>query len=526
MRNAMMCHSSDQTLPTLIVSPQDGIQNQWYETLIKSGVKPSSISVWGETKTQIKRQRSRYDLNADAAFSGKGNDIISADAGTRISNSKKQKSLFVLCTRYNIQSELRKLFEEYQYSFSDDSSTGSQQRKRRKESSDDYKATTLFRNVPFTLIGILRNQYQADKGKEKNRFINPKEKIQDCVARLVRDWRPTTSLRNKQQTEKFTFQTIIVDEAHFCKNVLAYWGLGLALLGMQSKRNVLLTGTPYNNGPSDMSTLMTYIDPTHEAAKLGWWEDAVTCSSHQSDSGYQPGAAYIVSEWRKGYLLRRTKDILLQKLPPRLKVEIDVGAIPAELGIYQVYEGKFLVALRRLRKNMEDASPEARFRMKKVFEIMMACMACMRMALVHPILPGGREMTIQFSPSRKHLLKREERPNKCVFCESDPTKVAEEAAKKKAVLENEGGTKRYLRRQNYDSDDEDDGVLGMTGTARTDMDLDDDRLDDDDFEDNRGNKSKKQRESERMEKGPIVPLGPEFCQASGSQCQHFAHKKW
>ena len=524
MRNAMMCDYDDQTLPTLIVSPQDGIQNQWYETLIKSGVKPTSISIWGETKIQIKKRQRRYEFDADVECSGNHIDIICRDAAKCSNNSKNQKETFILCTRYNIQSELRKLFDGYQ--ISNTSSTGDQW-KRKRELSDDYKDSSLFRNVPFTLIGNLRNQYLADKGKEKNKFILPKEKCQDCIARLVRNGTPAIISKQNQPTENFTFQTIIVDEAHFCKNVLAYWGLGLSLLGMQSKRTVLLTGTPYNNGPSDMSALMTYIDPTHDAAKLGWWEDAVTCSSNQSDNGYQPGAADAVSEWRKCFLLRRTKDILLQKLPPRHKAEIDVGAIPSELWIYQAYEGKFLRALRRLKKNMEDASPEARYKMKKVFEIMMACMACMRMALVHPILPGGREMTIQFSPSRRHLLKREERPNKCVFCESDPSRVAEEAAKQKASLQNQESSSKNIPEQNYDSDDGGGGgVLGLTGNARTDMDLDDDRLDDNDFEENRENKPKKRRKFEEMKKGPIVPLGPDFCQARGSQCQHFAHVKW
>ena len=49
---------------------------------------------------------------------------------------------------------------------------------------------------------------------------------------------------------------------------------------------------------------------------------------------------------------------------------------------------------------------------------------------------------------------------------------------------------------------------------------------DDDFEGDYEAKSKKERELEEREKGPIVPLGPEFCRASGSQCRHFAHEKW
>merc|ERR1711935_189743 len=74
-------------------------------------------------------------------------------------------------------------------------------------------------------------------------------------------------------------------------------------------------------------------------------------------------------------------------------------------------------------------------------------------------------------------------------------------------------------------DDEDDGLLALAGNARTNMDLDDDELDDNDFEGDYEAKSKKQRELEERKKGPIVALGPEFCRASGGRCRHFAHEK-
>ena len=486
--------------PTLIVSPQDGIQNQWYETLVKSGVPPSRISVWGDTKQQSKKRE-------ETCFRDGIADAPGDDAS---------QSSYILCTRYNIQSELRRLFNEAdKYIPMEDDD---------ERLTNDPRATTLFHHVPWNIIWGLRNQYLANKGKERNHFLKKNEKSQDCVARLVKNHLK----RNKRAgaaVPQFTFQTIIVDEAHFCKNALAYWGLGLALLGTQSSRTVLLTGTPYNNGPSDMTSLMTYIDPSHAAAKLGWWDQAVSCSSNSEggDGSKRRYMADAVSQWRKAYMLRRTKDVLLQKLPPRLKRQIDVAAIPSELWIYQAYEGKFMSALRNLRKDLERASPEARFRAKKVFEAMMACMACMRMALVHPILPGGREMTIHFSPSRRHLLKREERPNKCVFCNLDPTKASREA-KKREIQEAAGG-KDPFQKPHESHNEDDDGLLDLVGTARTEMDLDDDRLEDNDFEDSDA-KSKKERELEEMEKGPIIPLGPEFCRASGSSCRHFAHKKW
>ena len=495
MRNAMLSFDNENSgLPTLVVSPQDGIQNQWYETLVNSGVQPSSIMIWGEPKAQRQRRLDQYLKAKSSAHQ----------------HPSKQEGSYVLCTRYSIQSMIRKLFKEIDVALKGRANELRQKEKQIRK----YKATTPFQNVSMVLIGLLSNQYSAHQGQAKNKYIRKKEKIQDCVARLVRK-------NSHKNVVQFTYQTIIVDEAHFCKNVLAYWGLGLTLLGTQTRRTVLLTGTPYNNGPSDMTALMTYIDPNHEAARIDWWENAV--ASVGNGSMHHLDAADAVSTWRKTYLLRRTKDVLVEKLPPRIKTEFDVGALPSELWIYEAYESKFLSALRQLKKNMEETSPEARFKAKKVFEIMMACMACMRMALVHPILPGGREMTIQFSPSRRHLLKREECPRKCVFCSSDPTKTAEKEAKKK---ENKDGTNNHHPQQhNNESDDGDDGdddLRDFAGATRTDMDLDDDKLDDDDYE----AKSKKERELEEKKKGHIVPLGPEFCMASGSSCQHFAHTKW
>lgn len=497
MRNAMLSYDQNHSdLPTLIVSPQDGIQNQWYETLLKSGVQPVNIEIWGESKIQNRRRQEQY-------LRARRNDTAKV-------NPSNQS--YILCTRYNIQSEMRRLFQGIARFLQ----TKKSERRRMEEIQkiekeiNTYKAKTLFREIPLLLIGKLQNQYQAGKGKTKNKFIHEKEKVQDCVGRLVLNG----SSRNQNQVPQFSFQTIIVDEAHFCKNVLAYWGLGLALLGKQTRRSVLLTGTPYNNGPHDMTALMTYIDPAHEASKIEWWEKAVESTGNQA--AQRLGAADSVSLWRKAYLMRRTKDVLLQKLPPRIRTDIDVGPVPSELWIYETYESIFLDALRKLRNSMEARSPEARLKAKKTFEVMMSCMAIMRMALVHPILPNGREVTIQFSPSRKHLLKREENPRKCVFCLSDPTRATENRKKK--------GDQQHQQQRHEDNEDED--LRDLVGAARTEMDLDDDQLDDEDFGDDYEAKSKKERELEERKKGPIVPLGSNFCCASGSSCQHFAHEKW
>jgi len=262
-----------------------------------------------------------------------------------------------------------------------------------------------------------------------------------------------------------------------------------------------------------MSALMTYIDPSHKASRIGWWKNAVSKSSRSK-------IVEAVNDWREAFMLRRTKDILEKKLPPRNRTLRQVDAHPSELWIYISYETKFLNALKVFNEEMEDSgNPLARQRMKEVFEIMMACMSCARMSLIHPLLPGGRELTIQFSPSRKHLLKREEQPKVCVFCHPDPSQVVREI-KEEETTDSDSES---------DSDDEHyEKVLalglnnfGRRRRVRTNIDLDDDDLDDED------DMGVMESSTEDKKKGPIIPLGNDLlsCQVSESDCRHFAHER-
>ena len=194
---------TSRQLPVLIVVPQDGILGQWEATLRKAGVEPARIKILGERKRDTKK---------------------------RSPNKRTVKGgIFILCTRYKVQSEMRRLF--------DCSTTADLQANQKK--------SDLFPNVSTSLIKILCNQYLSEKGKERNKCIHKKEARPDCVARLIRE-----SFRGGDGSSlKAAFHTVIVDEAHFVKNLLAYWGMGVALLGAQSKRTVLCTGTPFNNGP-------------------------------------------------------------------------------------------------------------------------------------------------------------------------------------------------------------------------------------------------------------------------------------
>lgn len=411
---------------------------------------------------------------------GEAKKDTKARGGKTYKSSSTQEGVFLLCTRYKVQSELKKLFEQT------------------ANLKSAINSSILFQHIPPPLIKKLQNQYLAEKGKANNKYIRRRERRQDCITRLIR-----SSFNDDKASFKIAFNSVIIDECHFLKNVLAYWGIGAALLGGQAKRTILLSGTPYNNGPSDMSALMTFIDPRNEAAQLNWWEKAV-------GKGRKRDVVDAVSHWRSCFMLRREKTIL-KGLPKRERKCVNIPVFPAELFIYENYEFAFLSALNKLQEAMDDGSPESIRRQKELCEIMMACMSLMRMALLHSVIPGGREITIQFSRSRQHLLKGEEDKEKCVLCSgrSYPTQRAELFAARRAAEENGD---EFIVEDDYLNFD------GADAHVRTEMDLDDDELDDEDMLIGSNSREKK-------EKGKLVELDHDLCRAAGSDCRHFAHEK-
>jgi hypothetical protein len=148
----------------------------------------------------------------------------------------------------------------------------------------------------------LRNNKNPQQTKNMSKRKN--EHIDDCVTRLI------CQIQWPDAYEP-PFETLIIDEAHLLKNRVTFWTIGVALIGTHSGRRVPLTGTPYNNGPSDMATIMTFVNEKEPSAKKTWWIRATASSS----SSYFVGD---VTAWHQKYLLRRLKGDVLKDLPPKL----------------------------------------------------------------------------------------------------------------------------------------------------------------------------------------------------------------
>jgi len=147
-----------------------------------------------------------------------------------------------------------------------------------------------------------------------------------------------------------------------------------------------------------------------------------------------------------------------------------------------------------LERIIDETDPEIVKRAKSTFLVLMARMTQMRASTVHPILPGGREMTILFSPSRRHLLPNCEIENKrkCVYCSNYPS-FKEQDFKKM-------------------NDEEANEVLN-------DMDVTEDNEEfrnvDFEFSNNSGNLEKDIDE--------LIPLNSSKCYAS-KECKHYIHR--
>jgi len=118
------------------------------------------------------------------------------------------------------------------------------------------------------------------------------------------------------------------------------------------------------------------------------------------------------------YFLRRPKSVLEITLPTKHIGCQSLDVVPSELVMYSKLEDTLLKCFRALAHHMDHpqhGDPSWVAEKKALTRRMIAVMQLIRMSLLHSIVPGGREVTKLFSPSR---CRRSEKPKKsCVVCE-------------------------------------------------------------------------------------------------------------
>lgn len=168
LRNAIAHAQKKPKKPTLICSPNGPVLGQWRDTLIKAGVDRRKI----------------YRFKTKQSKPVKG-------------------GIFVLCTIYDLQTEAKCCFETI----------------RKVSGRMEAHKSPLFPDSPTKLLCVLKNQYKAERGKEKNRhntINNGMVSVNECIRHFLANYESKCSL---------LFRTVIIDEAvsFFCPDSALLW---------------------------------------------------------------------------------------------------------------------------------------------------------------------------------------------------------------------------------------------------------------------------------------------------------------
>jgi SNF2 family DNA or RNA helicase len=169
--------------------------------------------------------------------------------------------------------------------------------------------------------------------------------------------------------------TIVLDEAQAIKNVMTK--RSQAAMGLKGAFKVITTGTPIENHLGEFWTLFNFINPGLLGSYNKFNERYAVPIEKYNDRDSRKRLKKLISP----FILRRTKAQVLDELPPRTEVTLQVEMSPEESAFYE--------ALRQqaIRKLEEDDAPVYQKHLKILAEIMKLRRAACNPRLVMPDTP-------------------------------------------------------------------------------------------------------------------------------------------
>jgi superfamily II DNA or RNA helicase len=181
-----------------------------------------------------------------------------------------------------------------------------------------------------------------------------------------------------QETELLSaieWNTIVLDEAQAIKNVLTK--RSQAAMGLKGNFRIATTGTPIENHLGELWTLFNFINP----GLLGSLQRFNARFAIPIEKFNNREARKRLKKLIQPFMLRRLKSQVLEELPPRTEVVLQVEMSPEETAFYE--------ALRRqaLEKIETDTAPAARRHFRILAEITKLRQAACNPRLVIPDSP-------------------------------------------------------------------------------------------------------------------------------------------
>jgi hypothetical protein len=169
------------------------------------------------------------------------------------------------------------------------------------------------------------------------------------------------------------WQTVVLDEAQAIKN--AATKRAQAAMKLRGRFKMVTTGTPLENRLEELHSLFQFINPGLLGSRAGFRERFVLPIEKHKDGDARRRLRKLI----RPFILRRTKAQVLEELPPRTEITLQVELSPREAAFYE--------ALRRDALNrLEEERKERRLSHVRIFAELMR----LRQACCHPRLIDSR----------------------------------------------------------------------------------------------------------------------------------------
>jgi superfamily II DNA or RNA helicase len=174
---------------------------------------------------------------------------------------------------------------------------------------------------------------------------------------------------------KVEWQTVVLDEAQAIKNTATK--RSQAAMNLQSGFKLITTGTPIENHLGELWNLFRFINP----GLLGSLDNFNTNYANPIERSQDREARNQLKKLIQPFILRRTKNQVLQELPSRTEVTLQVELSKEELAFYE--------ALRReaIAKLADTPANAGQKHLQVLAEIMKLRRACCNTKLVRPDIP-------------------------------------------------------------------------------------------------------------------------------------------
>jgi SNF2 family DNA or RNA helicase len=176
------------------------------------------------------------------------------------------------------------------------------------------------------------------------------------------------------------WRTIILDEAQAIKNITAK--RSQAAMGLKGEFKVITTGTPIENHLSELWTLFNFINP----GLLGSYDRFNTQFAIPIEKYNDRDAKRRLKKLIQPFILRRTKSQVLEELPPRTEVVLQVEMSPEEAAFYEALRQQALERLAR------ENAPAGQKHLMILAEIMRLRQACCnpRLVAANSVIPSSK----------------------------------------------------------------------------------------------------------------------------------------